>query len=229
MATPSPTEPLTNPKKKTEYFQHQFDLSQNQIKKIVKAIQNKNPIFLRLTKESFHNGTIALPLTKKESKNVIDNKGFDYSLNKTKIKMFKLEDGVKEGGILPLLVPILAGIGAVSGLVGTATGIAKTVIDSNKRDRELEEQQRTNKEMEKIARGEGCKSENIIESNGMFLNPPTSNQWKGYGMNLDVKEFVSGSGLDDIGKRSLRNILKNLSTHFKIEKQGNGLFLSYPH
>jgi hypothetical protein len=58
----------------------------------------------------------------------------------------------------------------------------------------------------------------------MFLNP-----WKGYGMNLDVKDFVNGSGLDEIGKRSLRNILKNLSSHFKIEKQGDGLFLSYPH
>jgi len=31
-----------------------------------------------------------------------------------------------------------------------------------------------------------------------------------------------------MGKKTLRNILKNLSEHFKIEKQGNGLYLSYP-
>ncbi len=45
-------------------------------------------------------------------------------------------------------------------------------------------------------------------------------------MSLDVKDSVNGSALDDIGKKSLRNILKNLSAHFKIEKQGLGLFLS---
>ncbi len=66
--------------------------------------------------------------------------------------------------------------------------------------------------------------EKIAKGDGMFLNP-----WKGYVMSLDVKDFVNGSGLDDIGKKSLRNILKNLSTHFKIEKKGKALFLSpYP-
>jgi hypothetical protein len=67
--------------------------------------------------------------------------------------------------------------------------------------------------MEKIAEGDGIKE---VESAGIFLNP-----WKN-GMSLDVKDFVNGSGLDDIGKKSLRNILKNLSSHFKIEKQGSG-------
>ncbi len=35
---------------------------------------------------------------------------------------------------------------------------------------------------------------------------------------------------NEIGERSLRNILENLSSHFKIKREDNGLFLSpYPH
>jgi len=45
-------------------------------------------------------------------------------------------------------------------------------------------------------------------------------------MSLDVKEFVNGSKLDDVGKKSLRNILKNLSSHFKVKRKGDGLYLS---
>ena len=45
-------------KKKTEYFSHSFDLSENQQKKLINAIKNKQPTNLRLTEESFHDGKI---------------------------------------------------------------------------------------------------------------------------------------------------------------------------
>ena len=122
-------------------------------------------------------------------------------------------DKEKEGGIIPFLIPLLAGLGAVGSLAGGASAIAKTVLESKSKDKELEEQKRNNLELEKIAR----------DGNGMFLNP-----WKSYGMSLDVKDFINNSKLDDTGKKTLRNIIKNLSENFKIETKGNGLFLSLP-
>ncbi len=113
--------------------------------------------------------------------------------------MFTLkEDDDKKGGIIPNL-PILAGITALAGL----SGAVSDVLDKLTNDMKQEEDKWHNMEMEKVANGIG-----------LFLNP-----WKDYGMSLDVKDFVNGSGLDDIEKKSLRNILKNLCTHFKIEKK----------
>jgi len=82
--------------KKTEYFSHQFELSHSQINKIIEAVKSKEPTILRLKKESFLKGENTLPLTKKDAENVIKNKGFDYTLNKAKIKMFKLKDEKRE-------------------------------------------------------------------------------------------------------------------------------------
>ena len=168
-------------KTKTEYFSHSFDLSENQQKKLVEAIKNNQPSNLRLTTEAFHNGKIALPLTKTEALNVLNNKSFLYTLNKAKIKMFRVE---KEGGFFPLLIPILAGISAIAGVTGAATGIAKTVLDKKANDVKNEEEKRHNLELESLAKGEA-----------LYLNP-----WKS-GMNLDVKEFVNNSPLSDTGKR----------------------------
>ena len=122
---------------------------------------------------------------------------------------------IRKGAILPLIPLILAGIGATSGVAGAASGIAKVVIDKKAEENKLKEEQRHNTEMEKVARGEG-----------MFLTP-----WKNYGMDIGVKDFINSScsGLDDISKKSFKEIIKHLSSHFKIEKQGDGLYLSYPH
>src|ERR1700710_581418 len=193
-------------KTKTEYFSHSFDLSENQQKKLVEAIKNNQPSNLRLTTKSFHNGKIALPLTKTEALNVLNNKSFLYTLNKAKIKMFRVE---KEAGFFPLLIPILAGISALAGVAGATTGVVKTVLDKKSNDVKNDEEKRHNLELESIAKGEA-----------LYLNP-----WKS-GMNLDVKEFVNNSPLSDTGKKTLRNFLKNLSSSFKIEKRGSALYLN---
>jgi hypothetical protein len=111
----------------------------------------------------------------------------------------------KEGGFLPLIPLILGGITALGALTGGVAGITKSVLDKKANDVKNEEEGRHNREMEAIARGEG-----------LYLSPP-------------VKDFVNGSGLDPIGKKMFRNVLRNLSSHFKIEPQGAGIYLSpYP-
>ena len=44
-------------------------------------------------------------------------------------------------------------------------------------------------------------------------------------MSIDVKDFINNSKLDPIGKKALRNIIKNLSSHFRIKRQGKGIYL----
>lgn len=149
-------------------------------------------------------------------------KSYSIYINKDRLKQIKkmIEEKPDEykGSFLPFLIPLLAGLGAVGSLLGGAAGVTKAVLDKKSNDLKQEEEKRHNIELEKAARGEG-----IVESNGIFMNPP--NSWKSYGMSLDVKDFVNNSKLDDIGRKSLRNILKNLSSYFKIEKQGEGIFM----
>ena len=130
-----------------------------------------------------------------------------YSFNKTKIKMMKIKEN--EGGFFPIPL-ILGAIGALGGLAGGASSIAKTVLDKQNNDNKLEEEKRSNMEREKILR----------EGNGLFLNP-----WKN-GTSIFVKDFASKTKLDPIGQKTLRAFLKNLNSNIKIEKQGNGLYLT---
>src|SRR5438093_4097073 len=143
---------------RAEHFKHDFNLSEGQLKLIIQSIKSREPITLKLSKKTFLNGTIALPLTKADANKVIANKGFSYILNKSKIKLLKLKE--KESGFFPLLIPILAAISAVGATAEAATGIARTVIDKKNNDAKLEEDIRHNKEIEKLAQG-----------NGVMLNP----------------------------------------------------------
>jgi hypothetical protein len=103
--------------------------------------------------ETEKGGTIYVRKYKKESDLVINiikgikwnkelrekhklGKSYSIYISKEKIKelknlISKQTDTEKQGGILPLLPLILAGIGAATGIGGVATGIAKTVIDAN--------------------------------------------------------------------------------------------------
>ena len=140
-------------------------------------------------------------------------------LNEVKKYLEEHSEIQKEGGFLPLIPLIIGGIAALGSIAGGTAGIVKAVSDSKFNAAKLEEEQRHNKELEAASRGEGCSSE---DGSGIFLAP-----WKN-GMGIGVKEFVNGSGLDAIGKKSLRNILKNLSETFKIERKGEGLYLYNP-
>ena len=194
----------------TKYFKHDFKLSVCQHRTLIDAIKNQEPIVLRLTKESFKDGNISLPLTSKDSRNVLNNKPFDYQLSKAKLKFIKLDEAT--GGFLPLLLPIIAGL---AGLGTASASIANAVINKKAADAKLEEEQRHNKALE----------ESIKNGDGLYLSnesPP----WKNYGMSVDVKDVINNSKLDEVGKRSLRNIIKNLSSHFRIWRQGKGIFLS---
>ena len=61
----------------------------------------------------------------------------------------------KIGGVLPFLIPLLAGLSATGALAGGAAGIAKAVNDANVAKRGLDESKRHNETMESIALGKG--------------------------------------------------------------------------
>ena len=115
-----------------------------------------------------------------EMKKVIDNKPEEY----------------REGGILPLIPLLLGGIGALSSLAGGSAAIAKAVIDKKANDARLEEENRHNLELEKTARGEG-----------MFLNPYREG---GDCSKQIIKDFANKLSIDNIGRKTVRNILKNV-------------------
>jgi hypothetical protein len=196
-------------KKRTEYFKHSFNLSESQINKLKSAIKDKLSTTIRLKKQSFVDGSIELPLTRADALNVVDNKTFDYTLTKCKMKMLNIDD--KNGGFLPIPI-ILAGIAALTSGVTAAAKIADTVITKQNNDKRLEEEKRSNLEREKL----------LKEGDALFLSP-----WKN-GTSIYVKEFASKTKLDPIAQRTLRAFLKNLNTHVRIEKLGDGLFLSLP-
>jgi len=200
-------ETVKNKSNKTEYFKHSFNISDGQIKTITESIKNNEPAIIKLSKKTFINGNIDLPLNKTDAKNVIANKGFIYNLNITKLKMLKVVE--KDGGFFPLLLPILAAIGATGSVIGGTAGIVKAVSDKKINELKQQEEVRHNKEIETIARGDG-----------IFINP-----WKN-GNSIIVKDFANNSKLDNIGKRTFRSFMKNLNDNIKIEKHGNGIYLS---
>ena len=196
-------------KSKTNYFKHSFNLSDGQIKSIKEAVKNKEPIILKLSKKTFNDGNTELPLTKTDTDHIINNKGFNYSLNKSKMKLIKIDK--TSGGFLPIPL-ILAAIAAAGSVAGGTAGIAKTILDNKKNNEMLEEQKRHNTIIENKIKENG---------DGLFLSP-----WKGNGINNIVKDFASSTKLDDVGQKVLRSFLKNLNDKIKIEKHGNGIYLS---
>ena len=162
----------------------------------------------RLTIDSFTDGNTELPLTKGDSKKVINNKSFLYTLSKPKMKYIKLDE--KTGGFLP--IPLLLGIlGGLATATTAGATVAKTVLDKKTNDERLKEEQRHNLELEKTLNASG---------DGMYIQP-----WNN-GASVVVKEFAKTSKLDDLGQRTLRCFLKNLHNKVKIEKHANGIYLS---
>jgi hypothetical protein len=197
---------------KVEYFKHSFKLTDNQLKNIINSIKSKEPIVLKITKDSYSSDSsgnlITLPLTKNDASKVEHNKAFDYQLNKSKLKLIKVEE--KEGGFFPLLIPILAAVSAAAGVGTVASTIAKTVNEKKSNDALLNETERHNRVIEEAAKG-----------GAISLMKPV---WKN-GTSIDVKEFVNKTKLDNVGKKTLRSFLKNLHDN-NIEMIYDGKALS---
>jgi len=126
-------------------------------------------------------------------------KGKKHYVSRTTIDYVKSKE--KEGGILPLIPLIIGGIAAAGSIAGGAAGIAKAVDDKKAHEIRQREEERHNKELEKIARGGNLKT--AIRSFTKMQNQ-----------------------LNEKDKRALKNTLYNLADHIKIEEQGNGLYLN---
>ena len=127
-----------------------------------------------------------------------------YYVSRPKIDEIKLREE-KEGGLLPLIPLIIGAVTAAGSVAGGPAGIAKAVNDKKAADLKQEEQERHNKEMEKIAKE--------IKS--------------GSGIHEAIRELSKmATHLSDMDRRFLKNTLYNLSEFIPISKSGDGLFLN---
>jgi len=168
------------------------------IGKIISAIENEKPTTIKFNNKTFR-------ITKQ-----IINSYKDKKINDLDDDKIKEIGEVKEGGILPLLPLIFGAIAAAGAVAGGASGIAKAVQDKKATDKAQTETERHNKVLEK------------------YVNPTESNPvTKGSGFNDilgTIKEF--GKIFTNETKRSVKNGLLDLAGKVKIEKQGEGIYLS---
>lgn len=82
-----------------------------------------------------------------------------------------------KGGVLPLL-PILAGIGALGSVIGSATGVVRTLKDIKSTKEMLLENARHNRAMENKMKGAGLYLNPYSRSagNGLYLNPNSNSK-----------------------------------------------------
>lgn len=80
----------------------------------------------------------------------------------------------KTGGVLPLLLPIFAGLSAIGALSGGASGIAKAINEANQARKQLSESERHNRTIEAIAMGKGLYLKPYKKGLGLYLNPKNS-------------------------------------------------------
>jgi hypothetical protein len=192
-------------------------ISTKTLDKIKKMIKDQKPgrISVRKREEGDPETNIIPKIKLSENTKKLHNGHEYYTVYVSKKRLFDIakymkDNEIEEGGILPIIPAILAGITALTGITGAATGVAKTILDKKHNDEILTEEKRKNDEMLAIAKGSG----------GLYLNP-----WKSYGMGIDVKDIINSFNLSDVGKKTLRNIIKNLSQHLQIEKYANGIYL----
>src|SRR6266853_1310233 len=133
---------------KSPYQVHQFMLTNNQLKKVKKALDDDKKCILTIPDNHF-NGEHPLPLTDAELKHVHDWDGY-ATISLSKKKLQHIRDN-KEGGFLPLLtlLPLIfGGLAGAGAIAGGAAGIAKAVNDKKLNDATLEEQRRHNQSVE---------------------------------------------------------------------------------
>ena len=134
--------------------------------------------------------------------------GMRIYVSKKKINDIKRQE--KEGGILPFLIPLFAGIGAAGAVAGGTAGVVSAVNTKAAEDVKLKQQREHNARVEAALKG-----------NGLFL----PEYEKGNGFSEGVKAFAEKTGLDVIGKKLLRTALKPLSDKLNVIVKGNGLIL----
>jgi hypothetical protein len=144
-------------------------------------------------------------------------KPYKYYVSKDILKELN-KQGI-EGGILPLLPLIFGGIGALSALAGGAASVAKAVNDKSAKDLELQEQRRYHNEL--LAKSEEpVKEGGCLEQEGGEISASPC-QGKVY------KDFVKSlKNVEKPDKKLVKNILNGLQSIVKIEKSGNGLYIS---
>jgi hypothetical protein len=137
-----------------------------------------------------------LKLTVKQKEKYDNGKSFSVYISKNLLEKVRKNSDVKEGGFLPLIPLILGGLTTLGTLAGGSAAIANSFINKNKKDQELEEQKRHNIEVEKSINGSGYKH--------------------------FIKKIDGTSG----DKKALKSIFQVLEKFMKVEKQGDGVFLS---
>ena len=120
-----------------------------------KTSKKKKKVTLRhivgAAKASITPGADAIKSALKGARKAVKNAGGKSRVRSPRI----LPIPTKIGGVLPFLIPLLAGLSATGALAGGAAGIAKAVNDANVAKRGLDESKRHNETMESIALGKG--------------------------------------------------------------------------
>ncbi len=128
----------------------------------------------------------------------------------SKKKINEIKEQEKEGGILPFLIPLFAGVGAAGAIAGGTAGIVSAANNKASNDAKLQQQ-----------REHDARVEAALKGNGLFL----PEYEKGNGFSEGVKAFAEKTGLDVQGKKLLRSVLKPLSDKLNVIVKGDGLIL----
>lgn len=106
----------------------------------------------------------------KSIKNVIEAARRIVDKNKgKKVKIPRVIQIPKSGGVLPFLVPLFAGLSALGSLAGGTAGIVKAVNDAKDAKKRLEEFQRHNRAIERVKIGNGMHIAKNKKKNGLGL------------------------------------------------------------
>ncbi|ESP04699.1 hypothetical protein LOTGIDRAFT_170536 [Lottia gigantea] len=112
------------------------------VKRIIEAIETESPTTIT------YNGKRI-----KISKKIIDK--YKHCEVRDDIDLKRIDKSVKEGGFLPFLPLIFAGLAAAGAATGGISAAVKAANAKKAADAEKSEKRRHNMEMEKIAQGSG--------------------------------------------------------------------------
>ncbi|ESO82852.1 hypothetical protein LOTGIDRAFT_155887 [Lottia gigantea] len=174
------------------------------VKRIIEAIEAESPTTIT------YNGKKV-----KISKKLIDK--YKHCKIRDDIDLERIDKNVKEGGFLPFLPLIFAGLAAAGATAGGAAGIASAVNAKKASEAEKSEKRRHNMEMEKIAAGSGVSD--ILGTVKEFGNRFSEETKK------TVKQGLSNL-IDKIDTGEMKVKHKGNAIVFKNIHSGEGIFLS---